>query len=42
MRNLNEDNITRAVLAMHAGAKDARLKAVMMCSIFTPSHARSS
>jgi len=29
MRNLDEDNITRAVLAMHAGAKDARLKAVM-------------
>ena len=29
MRNLNEDNITRAVLAMHAGAGDARLKAVM-------------
>lgn len=29
MRNLNEDNITRAVIAMHAGAKDARLREVM-------------
>jgi hydroxyquinol 1,2-dioxygenase len=29
MRNLDEDNITRAVLAMHAGASDARLKQVM-------------
>lgn len=29
MRNLNEDNITRAVIAMHAGTKDARLREVM-------------
>ena len=29
MRNLNEDNITRAVIAMHAQAKDARVQALM-------------
>lgn len=29
MRNLNEDNITRAVIAMHAGAENARLREVM-------------
>ncbi len=29
MRNLNEDNITRAVIAMHANAKDARVQALM-------------
>lgn len=29
MRNLNEDNITRAVIAMHAHAKDARVQALM-------------
>jgi hydroxyquinol 1,2-dioxygenase len=29
MRNLNEDNITRAVLSMHANATDTRLKTVM-------------
>lgn len=29
MRNLNEDNITQAVLAEHANAKDVRLKEIM-------------
>jgi len=29
VRNLNEDNITRAVIAMHANAKDARVLALM-------------
>lgn len=29
MRNLDEDNITRAVLAMHASANNARLKQIM-------------
>lgn len=29
MQNLNEDNITRAVLAVHAMSKDARLKQIM-------------
>ena len=29
MRNLNEDNITRAVIGMHANAKDARVQALM-------------
>lgn len=29
MQNLNEDNITRAVIATHAGAKSARLREVM-------------
>jgi hydroxyquinol 1,2-dioxygenase len=29
MRNLDEDNITQAVLAMHAGAADERLKTLM-------------
>ncbi|VTU25940.1 Hydroxyquinol 1,2-dioxygenase [Variovorax sp. PBS-H4] len=29
MQNLNEDNITRAVIAMHAGAENARLRELM-------------
>ena len=29
MRNLNEDNMTQAVLARHAGMKDARLREIM-------------
>jgi hydroxyquinol 1,2-dioxygenase len=29
MRNLNEDNITQAVLARHAGMEDARLREIM-------------
>lgn len=29
MRNLNEDNIKRAVIAIHAHAKDARVQALM-------------
>lgn len=33
MRNLTEDNITQAVLAEHANAKDARLKQIMTCLV---------
>ena len=29
MQNLNEDNITRAVIAMHSGAKNVRLREIM-------------